>query len=78
MRTETLSIQSLRKAIVLKEKIEALNAELPTILGGSGSSMPAPFKPGQRQGMSAAGRAKIAAAAKTRWARVKAAGKSRL
>jgi hypothetical protein len=61
----------LRRAADLQDKIETLNKELAAILGVSASaSTKAPLKKG---GISAAGRAKIAAAAKARWAKVKAA-----
>jgi hypothetical protein len=72
-----LSTSQLRKAADLKERIDALNAELAQILGGE---IPVPFitaprrgrPPGKSGGMSAAGKARIAAAARARWARVRA------
>ena len=65
----SLSTAQLRHAADLQEKIEALNEELASILG---ASAPAPVKaPAKKGGMSAAGRAKIAAAQKARWAKVK-------
>lgn len=76
-----LSAAQLKQAAELKERIDALNSELSSILGGA---TPAPSvtaatpkrgrPPGKRGGMSAAGRARIAAAARARWARIKAAG----
>jgi hypothetical protein len=72
MNIASLTTGQLRKAADLTEKIEALNAELSAILG---SSVPAIMVPGKRGpkkgGMSAEGRAKIAAAQKARWAKVK-------
>ena len=66
----SLSTAQLRHAADLQEKIEALNQELASILG---ASAPAPFEALARKGgMSAAGRAKIAAAQKARWAKAKA------
>jgi hypothetical protein len=66
----SLSTAQLRRAADLQEKIEALNKELASILS---DSAPAPAKaPVKRGGMSAAGRAKIAAAQKARWAKAKA------
>ena len=66
----SLTTVQLRRAADLKEKIEALNQELASILGGSVSvSAKAPKKKG---GMSAAGRAAVAAAQKARWAKVQA------
>ncbi len=60
----------LRHAADLKEKIGALRNELSTLLGAPApvSSVIVPKK----AGMSAAGRAKIAAAQKARWAKIKA------
>ncbi|HEV2693369.1 MAG TPA: hypothetical protein VG347_10785 [Verrucomicrobiae bacterium] len=67
----SLTTAQLRHAADLKDKIETLNHELALILGGSVSaSAKAPKKKG---GMSAAGRAAVAAAQKARWAKVKAA-----
>lgn len=66
---ETLTVAQLKKAITLREKIEALQSELNKIMGGSGSSAPA-AKTGRGK-MSAAGRARVAAAQKARWAKIK-------
>jgi hypothetical protein len=67
----SLTTAQLRRAADLKEKIEALSKELSSILGASAPvSDKAPKKKGK---MSAAGRAKIAAAQKARWAKIKAA-----
>ena len=74
-----LTVSQLKKAADVKERIDALNAELSAILGGE-STVPfntAPRRgrpPGKRGGMSAAGRARIAEAQRARWARIKAAG----
>jgi hypothetical protein len=63
----------LRKAASLKEKIAALEKQLAAIFN---TSAPAAVKPAKKKGkMSAAGRARIAAAQKARWAKVKAAKK---
>lgn len=73
-----LTVEQLKQAISIREKIDALTAQLADVMGGE---MPVPFfkepKKGRRK-MSAAGRAKISAAAKARWAKAKATGKSRL
>ena len=62
----------LRQAADLKKKIEALEKQLGQILGST--AKPATAKaPKKKGGMSAAGRAKVAAAQKARWAKVKAA-----
>ena len=81
-----LSIQQLRQAADLKEKIAALEKQLEQVLGATpkpavsapkavvakvvAAKAPAPKKKG---GMSAAGKARIVAAQKARWAKIKAA-----
>ena len=65
----SLTTTQLRRAADLKEKIEALDQELASILG---TPAPASTK-SKKGGMSAAGRAKIAAAQKARWAKVQGA-----
>jgi LysM repeat protein len=70
-----LSVQQLRQAASLKEKIEALEKELSQILGSSTKSVAVkstPQAPKKKGGMSAAGKARIAAAQKLRWAKIKA------
>jgi hypothetical protein len=64
-----LSIQQLRKAATLKEKIQSLEKELGRILGSSAKPV-VHAAPKKRRKMSAAGRAKIAAAQRARWAKV--------
>ncbi len=70
----SLSAQQLRRAADIKDKIQALEKELEQILGSSTKPV-ATSVPKKRHKMSAAGRARIAAAAKARWAKVKAAKK---
>ncbi|HVV01985.1 MAG TPA: hypothetical protein VHH88_11525 [Verrucomicrobiae bacterium] len=70
-----LSASQLRKAAEIKEKIDLLQRGLNALLGGSGGSggsalAAAPGRGGRRT-MSAAHRAKIAAAARARWAKRK-------
>ena len=68
-----LSVQQLRQAANLKEQIEALNKQLGAILGSTGILAPSKAaKPIKKGGMSAAAKAKISAAAKARWAAIKA------
>jgi hypothetical protein len=69
-----LSPAQLRRAAEIKERIDSLNSELASMLGGNSSLNPQPLPPksGPRQ-MSAAGRARIAAAARARWAKIRAA-----
>ena len=62
-----ISPEQLRRAADIKEKIESLNAELTRILRQGGLSGEATTEISERQ-MSAAGRARISAAAKRRWA----------
>ncbi|MGH7991169.1 MAG: hypothetical protein ACREDS_13390 [Limisphaerales bacterium] len=64
----SLSAQQLRQAAEIKDKIESLQNELDQI---SGLSVAAAV-PRKRRKMSAAGRARIAAAQKARWAKFKA------
>ena len=68
-----LSAQQLRRAADIQEKIAALQDELLQYLEGSITSS-SPARRGKRT-MSAAGRARIIAAQKARWAKVKAANR---
>lgn len=61
-----LSITQLKRAVILKERIARLEKELSALVGTSGVG------PTRKGGMSAAGRARIAAAQKKRWAKIKA------
>jgi hypothetical protein len=69
-----LTVSQLRKAAAVKERIEQLERELAALLG-----VPEALTVGRvirrRRKMSAAARAKISAAAKARWAKVRAAKK---
>jgi hypothetical protein len=64
----SLTANQLRNAADIKEKIDALNKELASILG---ASSPVSAKTPKKSTMSAAARAKIGAAQKARWAKVK-------
>ena len=66
-----VSVRDLKKAIRIKAKLEALQAQLDGILGKSG---PASSVSTQKRGMSAAGRKRIVAAQKKRWAKQKSKG----
>ena len=76
----TVTVADLRRAITLREKIESMQNELAAIIGANSSTK----KVGRPKGsktkriMSAAARAKIAAAARARWKKAKAAGKKSL
>ena len=65
-----LTSTQLRRAASITEQIEELNNELNKLVGGS--TTPAKTARPKRR-MSAAGRARISAAAKARWAKVKGA-----
>jgi len=69
-----LTPAQLKHAANIKEQIIALEGELQSILGGSrhtgNGAAPAPFRM-RRNRMSAAGRARIIAAQKARWAKFK-------
>lgn len=62
-----LSVSQLRRAANIKDKIESLQKKLARLLGGMSEAV----VPRKRRKMSAAGRAKIVAAQKARWAKVK-------
>jgi hypothetical protein len=69
-----LTPAQLRKAASLKEQIASLEKQLAAIVGTQVPSTPP--KPARKKGgMSAAGKARIAAAQKLRWAKVHAAKK---
>jgi len=71
-----LSVQQLRLAANLKEQIEGLEKQLGQLLGSAPKAVAAPAAakaPKKKGGMSAAGKAKIAAAQKARWAKINAA-----
>jgi hypothetical protein len=74
MSIANLTPSQLRQAADLQEQIAKLNTQLAAIFG---SEVKAPAikatKPAKKGGMSAAGKAKIAAAQKLRWAKVNAA-----
>jgi hypothetical protein len=73
MNSINVSAKQLRRAAEIKDKIEALEKELSTILGNSPAAAPAaPAASSRKRTISAAGRARIAAAARARWARVRA------
>jgi hypothetical protein len=70
----SLSAQELRRAATLKEKIQSLEKKLHQLLG-SATQSGVQAAPKKKRKMSAAGRARIRAAVKARWARVRAAKK---
>ena len=66
---DNLSIEDLKRAVEIREEIDSLRAQLNKILGGE---IPLPKAPKGKRGrkVSAAGRARMAAAQKARWAKV--------
>jgi hypothetical protein len=69
----SLSVAQLRKAVAVKEQIEQLEAQLSSIIGDTTTPQVIGKK---RRRMSAASRAKIAAAARARWAKIKGQNES--
>src|SRR5260370_8281650 len=65
-----ISLDSLEKALSIRRQIETLESRLAALLGRTISPRPTTGK--GRRHMSAAARAKIAAAARARWARFRA------
>ena len=73
------NLAQLKQAVAIAEQIEKLQAEFVSVLGGSSSVAPvpavatvvAPAPAKQKKVMSPAARARIAAAQKARWAKVK-------
>ena len=69
-----LTALQLRKAAELQDQITTLESELASILGNETQpAQPAATAAPKKRGMSAAGKARIIAAQKARWAKVKAA-----
>jgi hypothetical protein len=68
-----VSVAQLRRAVSIKQRIDNLEAELVRILGSSDGSLGANHqgKRSGRRGISASGRARIAAAQRKRWAEVR-------
>jgi hypothetical protein len=68
----SLSVAQLKRAAAIKEKIAALEKELAKLVGGS-VAVPKPAAPAakKKRKMSAAGLARIKAAQKARWAKIK-------
>jgi len=69
MSSINLSVQQLRQAASIKEKISALENQLSKLLGSTATTLAK--APKKKKGMSAAGRARVAAAQKARWAKIK-------
>jgi hypothetical protein len=61
----------LRRAADIKEKVDALQDEIEQLLGSEAPAPAAGTEKPKRRRMSAAGRARIAAAARLRWAKIR-------
>ena len=82
MSTNSPSVASLRRAIEITEKIQSLEAELKAVLSGAAApaaaarapkaDAPAKVKGKKKRVMSPEARARIVAAQKARWAKVRA------
>jgi hypothetical protein len=70
-----LSAQQLSRASAIKDQIESLEKDLQRIFSAPAVVEKPQAPPKKRRRMSAAGRARISAAAKARWAKIKAAKK---
>ena len=70
-----LSLEKLKEAVSLREQIQALERRISSLFGGGGGQQVSPAAKGSRgrgrgrRAVSAATRAKLAAAAKARWAK---------
>jgi hypothetical protein len=62
-----LTASQLRRAADIKEQIESLQSQIAQLVGTTDEAVP----PRKRRTMSAAGRARIAAAQKARWVKLK-------
>jgi hypothetical protein len=75
MSTPIISIDQLKRAIVVAEQIQALQAEYAAILGNrptaSAAAAPSATKGRKRRKMSPEARARIVAAQKARWAKIR-------
>jgi len=65
-----LSVQKLKQAVAIKERIAGLERDLGLVLRG-GTTAPAGRRPRKRKTMGPAARARIAAAQRARWARLR-------
>jgi hypothetical protein len=68
-----LSAKQLGQAVKIRERIAVLEAKLAHIIGADSGPVSVAKTGPKRRKMSAAGKARIAAAARARWARLRAA-----
>jgi hypothetical protein len=71
----SLTVSQLKRAVAIKQQIARLERQLGALLGTDGASPAGKTRRGRRK-MSPEARARIAAAARARWARQRAARKS--
>src|SRR6266566_6629979 len=71
-----ISVVALQEAVSIRRQIDTLEKRLSSILGGAPARPASVAAGGERRRMSAATRAKLAAAARARWARLKAGRKT--
>jgi hypothetical protein len=74
-----LTVADLRKAVAIKERIEELKSERDSLTGEAAIAAPTPARRGRPPGkrhMSPAARARIGAAQRKRWAKLKRGGKA--
>jgi hypothetical protein len=75
---QNLTVGQLRKVVAIKEQIERLEAKLGVMANGYGAALAAGGRaPKAKRHMSRAARARIAAAQRARWAKVKQGGKGK-
>ena len=67
-----LTVQQLKRAVAIREKIEGLEKVLSRIVGGPSSTPKNAAPRAKRKKLSAAARARISKAMKARWAKVRA------
>ena len=66
-----LTTGQLHRIIAIKEQIETLQGQIDSLVAGGGMPSPFALKVPKKRRMSVAARARIAAGARARWARVK-------
>jgi hypothetical protein len=71
MKLTELTTTQLQRIIAIKEEIEALQSQINSLAGEAEIAAPAAGKVRRKRRLSRAGRARIAAAAKARWARLR-------
>src|SRR2546422_2248526 len=78
MNSTDFSTDQLRRALQIKEQIESLQGELNSLSNGSSRIQYRGKRVGARRATSASARARIAAAQRARWAKLKGASSSNI